>query len=549
MVTTILQLIGSMAFLLYGMKLMSSGTQKSAGGTLQKVLGLMTGNRFLAVATGILITMVIQSSGATTVMVVSFVNAGILSLTQSVGVIFGANIGTTITAWIVALFGFNFDISLLAVPVFGLGYLLTVAKKLHKQNLGEALMGFALLFLGLQMLKDTVPVNAKDVGFLTTLMDLGVFSILIAVFFGILITVILHSSSASTAIILALSFNRLLSFDFAAAFVLGSNIGSTVDSVIAAFGTKVNAKRAALVHVLFNISGVLLALLFFRPLLLLVDFLVPGSVENAIIYHIAMLHTVFNVAVTLLFLPFTKQIATLTERIILPSKQETQSEYKLIIPPVSSKTNAAALIIQAEKEIKDMTDLVSSMFSKIQTGIQDRKKNFTQEVFDTLKTQEDYADQMQEQLSKYLVYCSGLPLSERLLGNVNIMLQIVNDLENMTDDCYSVAVLLKRSIDKNMQFEKEDMDRLNPYIDLAHQFLDFICQNINQKLKPEQLTRANELEAQIDLFRKNLKKVARKRLEKGADVKAELLYIDLVRQIEKFGDRAFSISESLSGQM
>lgn len=544
--TAILQIIGSMGFLLYGMKLMSSGTQKSSSGTLQKVLGLMTGNRVLAVFTGMLITMVIQSSGATTVMVVSFVNAGILSLTQSVGVIFGANIGTTVTAWIVALFGFNFKISLLAVPAFGFGYALSAIKKLHKENLGEALMGFGLLFMGLELLKDTVSVDANNVGFLTSLMGMGVVSVAIAVLAGIVITMILHSSSASTAIILALSFNKLLTFEFAASMVLGSNIGSTVDSVIASLGTKVNARRAALVHVLFNVAGVIVAVIFLKPLILLVDLIVPGSIESAIIYHVAMLHTVFNVIVTLAFLPFTNQIALLTQIIIKPGKNDAPTEYKLVFPMLGTKENAAAFIIQAEKEIADMSELVARMFERIQKGIIDRNKKFIDEYLEPLKQEEEFADQMQEQLSKYLIQCAKLPLGERLSNNVNIMLQIVADLESMTDDCYSVAVLLKRSIEKHMHFEKEDMDRLIPYIDLAHQFLLFIRENINKRLSQEKLVKAREIEEQIDMFRKNLKKIARKRLEGGADVKAELLYIDIVRQIEKFGDKAFSISENLS---
>ena len=541
------QLLGALGFLLYGMKLMSDGIQKSAGKSLHRVLGLMTGNRFFAMLTGMFITMLIQSSGATTVMVVSFVNAGLLSLTQSVGIIFGANIGTTITAWIVAFFGFNFKISLMAIPVFGIGYLLTNLKKLKKQNVGEALMGFGLLFLGLDLLSKSIPaLDASNVGFLAAWTDMGVISIVIGIIAGMAITVLLHSSSASTAIILTMSHNGLLPWTFAASMVLGSNIGSTIDAVIAAWGTKVNARRAALIHVMFNVTGTVLASIFLHPLLILVDALVPGPVDEHITYHIAMLHTVFNVINTMIFLPFAGQIAALAERIIKPKDDETSEVYKLDFVETGAKENAAAYIIRAEKEIEDMTGVVIRMFDRIAKGFSQRSMEFVETQMGPLTQEEDYADQMQEQLTNYLVRCSQLPMSDKLKNNVSVMLRIVDDLENMTDDCYTMGLLLQRSIEKEMIFAEEDMVRLHPYIDLARRFLDFIRVNINQHLNEEQLSVAQVLEDQIDLMRKNLKKLARKRLESGANVKAELLYIDLVRNVEKIGDRAFSISEALA---
>lgn len=543
----ILQLVGALGFLLYGMKLMSDGIQKSAGKSLHRILGLMTGNRFFAMLTGMFITMLIQSSGATTVMVVSFVNAGLLSLTQSVGIIFGANIGTTITAWIVAFFGFNFKISTLAIPLFGIGFFFTSIKRLKKQNIGEAIMGFGLLFLGLDLLSKSIPtLDASNIGFLTAWTDKGVLSIVIGIIAGMAITVLLHSSSASTAIILTMSHNGLLPWTFAAAMVLGSNIGSTIDAVIAAWGTKVNARRAALIHVLFNVTGTLWAAILLHPLLVLVDALVPGPVQEHITYHIAMLHTVFNVINTLVFLPFARQIAALTERIIKPKDDEVAGVYKLDFVETGSKENAAAYVIQAEKEIENMTEVVTRMFDRISMGFNNRTMEFVETQMEPLTQDEDYADQMQEQLTNYLVRCSQLPMSDKLKNNVSVMLRIVDDLENMTDDCYTIALLLQRSIEKEMIFAEEDMERLHPYIELAHRFLEFIRENINKHLNDDQLAVAQVLEDQIDLLRKNLKKVARKRLEGGANVKAELLYIDLVRNIEKIGDRAFSISEALA---
>lgn len=543
---TILQLTGSLAFLLYGMNMMSDGIQKSAGKGLQDALGFMTGNRFAGFLTGLILTMIIQSSGATTAMEVSFVNAGLMTLEQSVGVTFGANIGTTITAWIVALFGFHFNIESFAIPIFGLGFILTTFKKIHKENIGEAIMGFGLLFIGLNWLSQTISPENGTLNFLQHLGNYGVWSIIIGVVAGVLITALIHSSSAETAIVITMAFNNLISWHFSAALVIGSNIGSTIDAILAALHTKADAKRAALVHVLFNIATVILALIFFNPLLDLIDLIVPGTPQENITYHIAMLHTVIKTLSALLCLPFTKQIAKLATHLIKADPNETPDVYKLEFSETGGKENAIAYLIRVEKEISDMTLLVTRMFERIRDGFADRTDSFIDKNMDALEHEEDYADQMKEQITKYLINCSRLPLSEKQANSISVMQQIVDDLEEMTDDCFNVALMLQKSINKNMQFSQEDMERLGPYIDLARQFMYFIRDNINKHLDQEKLLIAREIEGQIDVFRRNLKKVARKRLEAGADVKTELLYIDLVRQIEKFGDRAFSIAGALA---
>ena len=546
LISILFKLVGSLSFLLFGMKLMSDGIQKSTGKSLHKALSFMTKNRFMGLLTGIFVTMIIQSSGATTVMVVSFVNAGLITLAQSVGVIFGANIGTTVTAWIVALFGFNFNIAALAIPLFGLGYLLRSVKKLKKETLGEAIMGFSLLFFGLDLLKNLLDVNPEQISVFQSIFNHGLWSYILAILLSIFFTALLHSSSAVSAIVITLSYQQLLSWEIAAAMILGSNIGSTIDAVMASFGTKVNARRAALVHVMFNVFGFVLAMFFFKPFLRLTDWIVPGPVQNSITIHIAMLHTLFNIFSSLIFLPFTRQMAQLSELIIKPKKGEVPDIYTLTFIKPSMKDNYEAYIIQAEKEIADMTDIAIDMFTTIQKGFINRTKDFVDEHFDKLSKQEDYADQMQEEISNFLIQYSHLPIADRTKHNVSIMLRIIDDLESITDECFSILLLLKRSIEKEMTFNDEDMERLEPYGELVQQFLLFIKKNINKHLSRDQLRLAEVLEDQVDAFRKNLKKVARKRLEKGADVRSELLYIDLVRYIEKIGDYAFSISEALA---
>ncbi len=545
-ISTILQLIGSLAFLLYGMKMMSDGIQKSAGTKLQSALDFMTKNRVLGFLTGFVLTVIIQSSGATTAMEVSFVNAGLMTVQQSIGVTLGANIGTTITAWIVVLFGFNFKISAFAIPLFGLGYLLTVIKKFKKQSLGEAIMGFGLLFIGLEWLSATIDPQKGTLNFLTVFSDWGVWSILIGVVVGCLITALIHSSSAESAIVITMAYNHLVSWEFAAALVIGGNIGSTIDAVLASMSGSEQAKRTALAHVLFNIATVVLALAFFHPLLTLIDLIVPGKPTDTITYHIAALHTVLKTITSLLCLPFTKQIAALTELIIKDKADGRPREYKLDFLETGGKETTTAYILTAEKAISDMTLLVTEMFERVQLGFKNRTDSFIADNMEELTRQEDYADQMKEQITKYLINCSRLPLSTQQGDMITLMQQITDDLEEMTDDCYNVALLLQKSIVKNMKFSQEDMDRLDPYIDLARQFMYFIRDNVNKHLDQDKLIIAREIEDQIDVFRHNLKRVARKRLEAGADVKSELLYIDLVRQIEKFGDRAFSIAGALS---
>ncbi|WP_177527679.1 Na/Pi symporter [Treponema sp.] len=544
--STILQIVGSLCFLLYGMKMMSDGIQKSAGEKLQAALHFMTGNRFTGLLTGCLLTMIIQSSGATTVMVVSFVNAGLISLGQSISVIFGANIGTTITAWIVALFGFNFKISAFAIPLFGLGYILTIIKKWNHQGIGQAVMGFGMLFIALEWLSGAISLNADTMSFLPAIQELGGWSIPIAMLLGILITALIHSSSAMTAIVITMAYNRLLTWEFSAAIIIGSNIGSTIDSIMAAFGGNANAKRTALVHVLFNCTTALLAICLLKPFTTLVDIIVPGKVEDNITYHIAMLHTLFNVVGTTIFTPFINQIGKLTELLIKSDEKSLPTMYKFDFPEKAANESPAIPVISAQNEVGRMADVAVQMFDRLQYGFMDRSGRFVTDHFDNLLHEEDYLDQMQEQLTKYLLRCEQMNIDDKTRSNINVMIAITSELESMSDDCLSIGVYIKRMTEKQYFFPKEDFDRLLPYLELARELLQFIYKNINKELTHDQLEFANEIESQIDKERKALKKIARTRLESGANVKAELLYIDLVRQIEKIGDRCFSIAEQLS---
>lgn len=539
----ILELVGSLGFLLYGMKLMSDGVQQSAGEKLQRALSVLTGNRFMSLLTGLIVTMIIQSSGATTVMVVTFVNAGLMTLTQSVGVIFGANIGTTITAWIVSIFGFNFKISAFAIPVFGFGYFLSIIKKGAYKNWAEAIMGFGMLFLGLSGLSDVF--TPEQLGWLFKIQGSGVFAILFGFVVGIIITALLHSSSAFSAIVITMAYNGLVSWELAAAMTLGSNVGSTIDAILASMGTSADSRRAALIHVMFNVFGTVLALIFFKPFLEIVMFVTPGRENSNIAIRISMLHTVFKTLSTFIFLPLQNPIVKLTQLIIKDDKETESKTFKLEFTEFLGKESAPTHIIQAEKAIADMTDVVSDMFDKIQIGVTKRNMEFIERYKQESVDSENYVDQMHEQITHYLIKCQSLHITEKQLNHISGMIQIVDELENMSDSCYATLMLIYRSIEKKMKFLQEDMERLLPYLELVRQFLQFIRRNINKQITPEKLELARELEDGIDAFRKDLKKVARKRLEGGADVKSELLYIDVIRRIENIGDNCFNISENL----
>lgn len=548
MIFKLINFAGSLCFLLYGMRLMSDGVQKSAGQKLQSVLALITGNRFVGLLTGCGLTMIIQSSGATTVMVVSFVNAGLMTLEQAVGVIFGANIGTTVTAWIVALFGFSFKLETFAVPIFGLGFLLTTIKKIKNEGLGTAIMGFGMLFIGLGWLsaafKDS---NEGLISFINSIQKMGGFSIIIAVVVGVFFTALIHSSSAMTAIVITIASVEPSFWEIGSAIVIGSTIGSTIDSIMAAWNGNANAKRTALIHVMFNTSAAILALIFFQPFLQFIDFIVPGTVQESVTYHIAMLNTAYKVIATIIFIPFVNQIAELTRHIIKENPEENSGVYKLEFPTELAVKSPETCVYQAQNEIKKFSENVVEMYDTLQAGLQSFDQTFITEKHPRIQFLEDYCDQMQEQITSYLIKCLHLHLSDDAKDNVQLMLNLISEMESMSDSCLSISIQIKKALEKDVEFKQEDFDRLIPYFELGRQLLYFIHKNIAkiQKLTPEEFKFASDLEQQIDDERYALRKIAKQRLEGGENVRAELYYMDIIRQIEKIGDRCFDVAEEL----
>ena len=547
--------IGALALLLFGMDLLSSGIQKGAGNKLQKLLSVISGNRITAVLTGLLVTSIIQSSSATTVMVVSFVNAEILSLTQAIGIIFGANIGTTVTAWIVSLLGFSFSISAFAIPLVGIGFFMKALKKYRIKDFGDMFMGFGMLFLGLDLLGDTLKLNPESVAFINGITDLGAWGVILGVLIGTALTALIHSSSAFTAIVLTMAAAGSLNWELSAALVLGSNIGTTIDAVLSSLNASANAKRAAFVHVSFNICGTIIALILFKPFLALVDVLVPGKplfdaalpASKAIIAaHIAMLHTVFNVCATIIFLPFVNQIAKLASKVVKDSAVKDNTHYKMPIIISKTRNTVDLYVMQVEKEIARMAARVMDMLDEVYVALEGYDEKSIEEISATVLAQENYIDEMNDEISSLLMACFQMSgTGSAMQTKINKLLQVTNGMEALSDECASIVHILQKYIEKNVERKTSSYEKLLPYMAQVREFFDYVSHHLVVGITVEERKLYTEMEENIDKTQGELKVLARHRIEDGKDVRSELNYIDIVRHVEKAGDCVYGIVKSL----
>ena len=541
----VISFIGSLCMLLFGMNMLSNGIQKGAGSGLQKLLGKITGNRFYAVLTGIGVTAIIQSSGATTVMVVSFVNAEILTLEQAIGVIFGANIGTTVTAWIVSLFGFSFSISAMAIPMFGFGYILKYFKKFRIHNFAECFMGFALLFMGLGLLKESLTLGPAASKVFSIINEWGLGGILLGVLTGAIITALIHSSSAMTAIVLTMAAGGTLSWELSAAIVLGSNIGSTVDAVMSSFGASVNARRTAFVHVAFNVTGTIIALLIFRPFLSLIDIIIPLEPSANITTHIAMLHTIFNICATLIFIPFVNQIAMISRKVISESATEKDEHYHLPAILPHSRISADLYSYQIQTEISKMSAKIMEMLDSVCNSF--TNPNNADEENEHVKYLEKYIDEMNAAITGFLQKCSRLPNANRKeRQHFSDLIHITDTMENLSDETCSLMHTVKKFVtDEKYRTDSKRSREIMDYIERVRIFFEQVCVYFTIGFSAEERNSGEIIEQRIDETKKELKKESRKRLEAGADVKEELNYMDMVRKIERAGDCVYGILQSL----
>jgi phosphate:Na+ symporter len=552
MIGNILTLLGSLGMFLFGMKIMSEALQKLSGERLRAVMRTMTGNRFAGVGTGCLVTCLVQSSSASTVMIVSFVNAGLLTLVESIGMIMGANIGTTTTFWLVSLFGFKFSISSIALPVMGLALPLLFMRRPRLRDTGEFFMGFGLLFLGLMFLKDSVPdirSNPEILEFISAFTGHGIWSTLIFFVFGIVLTILVQSSSVAGAITLTMAFKGWIDFPSACAITLGENVGTTITANLAALGGNVQAKRAARVHLIFNLIGVLWAIAIFAPFIAFIEWLVPGDAAEPMIMpiHMAAFHTIFNVTNTALLIGFVPQLARLAERIVKDKPSSTTRDHMDYESPLLPHTGELNLA-EAERDVQRMGAITRELLN----GFTDL---FVQPPTDpvalearvkALKELEKESDRRAIETTNYLLRCTAGGVSDATMTRVTSMLRVVAELEDICDCGYRLVLLAERKQRKQRAFPPEVGKQVSDFASLVLQFMDFYSGRLATGVPASDMETAYQLENQIDEFRKNLRKASMQRMRASGDtIKAEMLYIDVLNNMESIGNHSLNVLQSL----
>ena len=554
----IFTLLGSLGLFLYGMTLMSEALQKVAGDKLRNILAAMTSNSVSRILTGLFITAVIQSSSATTVMVVSFVNAGLLSLVQSIGVIMGANIGTTFTAWLISLLGFKADIAILAIPLIGIGFAFMMCKAKKKKSIGELIIGFALLFLGLSFLKDSVPdlqSTPEVLAFLQQWTNYGFGSILMFVFIGTILTIVLQSSSATMALTLVMCNNGWIPFEMGAAMVLGENIGTTITANIAAAVANVSARRAAMAHCVFNIFGVIWVLVLFHPFLTVVSKiimaigldnpLVAGASSNSILYAISMVHTLFNICNTLLLVWFTNQIAQLVSKIIKDKNGDEVFRLQYIHGGMLSTSELS--LNQAKEEIVHYADICRRQYAYAKSAINENDPEKFDTLYKKLEHYEQVTDRIEFEIAKFLNEVKDGVISEESGRRIQAMYKIISELESVGDSGFNIARILQRRNIHNMKFDEPMIKKLNYMIELLDRGFEAMIYNLKKGYTQiNDIANAQDIEQDINEYRNNLKEEHLLNLEnKTYSYLTGVYYMDLVNECEHIGDFMINISEAI----
>ncbi|MDX9824668.1 MAG: Na/Pi cotransporter family protein [Sphaerochaeta sp.] len=549
------QIAGSLGLFLFGIKLLSEGLQKSAGDKMKAVLKLMTKNRFVSIMTGLLITIIIQSSSATTVMVVSFVNAGLMGLTQAIGVILGANIGTTFTGWLVALLGFKMDITSLALVSIAFAAPMMFSKKTKTRDAADVLLGFGVLFLGLNFMSHSIPDitgNIEVLEFLATFNSDTVWMNLLCILLGTLVTIVVQSSSAAMAMTLTMAYNGWLGVTASAALILGSNIGTTITAYLASIGTSTTAKRAAWAHIIFNVVGSVIALMFFHPLLSFVNFITPGDIytmegttlSTQLPLFLAMFHSVFNIANTILFFPFVSHYARFIERLVPAKAEYDEGTYHFKYIGGVFIDSPEIYMMAIRDEIKKMANLACNMLTRYRGMFNNPGADIESDAL-AMKRDEDYADQMQEQLSNFCVHLLQDSQTPTNASSLNCLIRVMDELESVTDSCYNLTILSQRRYHQGWTIDPETDKDLREYQMLVQEFLDYVRDRMDKTLTKAEMQKANEFEEQINNQRNRLSQLVQERLSSGkADVKVELLILEKIRHLEHIGDYCTNIAEA-----
>lgn len=567
-----LNLLGGLAIFLFGMKIMSDGLQKMAGAKMRQLLSIATTNRFAATFSGMLVTSIIQSSSATTVMVVGFASAGLLNLYQSLGVIFGANIGTTMTAWIVSLFGFKFQISLFALPVIALGFFAQfLTRWTLVRRIGEACVGFGLLFLGLDIMKNTIPAdfaqNPHVVEWIGRFRPTDALSLITLIFSGSLLTVILQSSSAVMAMTLTCAAAGIIDFPTAAALVLGENIGTTITANLAAIGTTKTARRAAIGHFLFNFIGVVWVACIFHHFINFINWLVPGdpyvkdpaSLTAVLPYHISAFHSVFNVLNTLIMLPLLRQLAALTLYFIPKTKREDAGQSTELVYLTTRFANTPELaLIAARKEVDRMMSFVTKQTDKLLHALkaEDDSKLFERLIAD-VKDAEKTTDVLEHKISVFLTQLSHGNLSRHAVAQTVALFDVINSVERMGDCGEKIAKILEKFYyTKPRSFSEVDLEGMELIARKTRQITKDTRRSIMHvsNVTPEERAHARDLfvkalhsEEELNALRKRLREERNLRIYEGTQATPESItaYADILNNFERMGDYALRVSEDV----
>lgn len=586
-----LSLIGALGMFLYGMTLMSEGLQKVAGDKLRSILTIMTKNRLMGVVTGLLITTIIQSSSATTVMVVSFVNAGLLSLVQAISVIMGANIGTTVTAWVISLFGFKFSIADLAFPVIAISIPFLFSSNNKRKSFGELLIGFALLFLGLEFLKNSVPdlkQNPEILAFLTEFTGYGFGSVLLFLLIGSVLTVVVQSSSATMAITLIMCSKGWLPFELAAAMVLGENIGTTITANIAAIPANVSAKRAALAHTMFNVFGVVWALCLFYPfcngIAWLIEYLGQGSpyelmnltkeidpatmaliedpkavltpelsalkeqylaAQVSTSFSLSLFHTTFNIINTIVMVGFVGLINK-TVTLIIPHKA-SDDEFRLTYISRGMLSTSELSILQAEKEILEYAQRNIKMFGIAKSLFYAKNNEEATKIYERVEKYEGISDRMEVEIAKYLAKAAEGRLSSVSKKNVHALLRVVSEIESIGDGSYNLAKTIMRKRNDGKEYAPDMVKRIEDMFVLVDQALAEMLSVLNENMEHMTLNSIEAslmIEKDINALRNEYKMLnATAVKEQKYPYEVSVTYMDMIAECEKIGDYIINVVE------
>lgn len=549
-----LKFIGSLGLFLYGMKIMSEGLQKVAGDRLRSILTAMTTNRVTGVLTGVLITALIQSSSATTVMVVSFVNAGLLTLAESISVIMGANIGTTVTAWIISIFGFKVDMAAFALPLLAIALPLIFSGKSNRKSIGEFIFGFSFLFMGLSYLKANAPdlnANPEMLAFVQNYTDMGFFSILLFLFIGTILTMIVQASAATMAITLIMCANGWISLELGAALVLGENIGTTITANLAALTANTQAKRAALAHFVFNVFGVIWVLIIFHPFMELVNWVVDtffqsNNPEVAISYKLSAFHSIFNICNVCILIWGVKLIERTVCALIHPKEEDEEPRLRFITGGMLS--TAELSILQARKEIHLFAERTHRMFGMVQDLMHTEKDDDFNKLFSRVEKYENISDNMELEIANYLNQVSEGRLSSESKLQIRAMLREVTEIESIGDSCYNLARTINRKRQTNQDFTEKQYEHIHFMMKLTD---DALAQMIVVVEKPEHqsidINKSFNIENEINNYRNQLKNQNILDVNnKEYDYQMGVYYMDIIAECEKLGDYVVNVVEASS---